>query len=523
MDIIQSILKKFEENPLLWGMYYFPHHFRDISPSFHLKILKEAMNNRFLAIVAPRESAKSTILGFLRPAHGIAFKKFRHIILVQNTYSKAVGSLLSIKSEFKDNTKLKNDFKITITKDSEGETIFKHLDGFETRVLCKGAEQIGTIRGEKFGAFRPDLIVIDDLESDEMVRNPEIRSNLQEAYDDAVEPAVDRKTGCINIIGTVLHDDCQIKKMVSKEYYKKYRKLFYKARWENTKTGEIESLWKEKWTVEELNEMERDNPRKFAKEYQGEPSSGLMAKFDKEDFRRWTISNNDYVLFDDRGNIIEKGSLMNCKPAISCDLAWEEKRSSDFSVIMPGFLTPSSNLLVDRYVAEKGMRPNKMEDIIFTMVERMEALTGKKPYVGFEKAKLEKVVKWFLKKAMRDRNHPLIFKDIQWGTDKIERIIAKLEPRYHQNMIFHRDNMGDLEYQLLHFPTGKHDDIIDCLQGLVQILEIAPRLKNKKENIEDEGFAYLLNLNKKKKSKERFIFGKKSQKLTELPFTETFR
>lgn len=519
----QRIVDALFQNPLAWGMYYFPHHFRSKSPSFHLKIIKEANTNRYLAIQAPRESAKSTILNFLYCTHCISFKRKRFIVIIQNTFKKASGSLETIKKEFKENPRLKNDFKVEIVKDAEGDSIFRHGDGFETRVLCKGAEQIGGIRGEKFGAWRPDLILGDDMEDDEMVRSLERRRQFQEEFDEALLPAGDRELCQYIFIGTILHDDCTICKLVSKDHYANYRKLFYKARYTGPQSKEIKSLWAEKWTVEDLNEMELDNPRKFAKEYQGDPTTGMMAKFDKENFRRWTITNNDYILFDDKGQIASRGPLMSCKPAIACDLAWEEKRDSDFSVIMPGFLTPQSDLLVDKYVFTKGMRPNEMEDHIFTMATRLEALTGKKPPVGFEKAKLEKVAKWFLKRAMRERNEVLIMKDLQWGGDKIERIVGKLESRYHQIMVFHRENMGDLEYQLLKFPYANHDDLPDALQGLVQLLQVAPRVKKKKEPIEDEGFQYLYDMLKKKKLKKKpFVFGR-SRNITELPAKKTWR
>ena len=108
----EQILKAFNDNPLLWGMYFCPHHFRGPSPAFHLRILKECLTNRFLAVAAPRESAKSTILAFLIPLHAICFRKKRFILIVSNTYKKASGSLDSIKKEFKDNQKVKETFGV---------------------------------------------------------------------------------------------------------------------------------------------------------------------------------------------------------------------------------------------------------------------------------------------------------------------------------------------------------------------------------------------------------------------------
>jgi len=169
----ETIHQSFIANPMGWGFIFFKHHFRDNSPWFHAKILTEALKHRFFAVQAPRESAKSTILTFLYAIWSICFKKKRFIVIVQNTYKKSATSLDTIKKEFKENAMLKQYFGVEIIRDAEGDAIFRHPDGFETRVLCKGTEQIGSIRGEKFGAYRPDLFIIDDLEDDEMVRNPE--------------------------------------------------------------------------------------------------------------------------------------------------------------------------------------------------------------------------------------------------------------------------------------------------------------------------------------------------------------
>ena len=39
--------------------------------------------------------------------------------------------------------------------------------------------------------------------------------------------------------------------------------------------------------------------------------------------------------------------------------------------------------------------------------------------------------------------------------------------------------MGDLEHQLERFPYGTHDDLIDALQGLVQLLQFPKNLPKK--------------------------------------------
>ena len=466
---MNNLLEALGEEPLSWGMFFCSNHFRSESPNFHTKILREAMGNKFLAVASPRESAKSTILAFLLPTHAIAYKKKRFIVIVSNTYTKAATSLDTIKKELKDNELVHNTYRIEVIRDAVGDSVFKHPDGFETRVLCKGAEQIGSIRGEKFGAYRPDLIIGDDIEDDELVRNPERRRELNDVFDEALIPAGDKERCDFIFIGTILHDDSQMAKLVSKTFYPEYRKLLYRAL--NVIDGEQVSLWKEKWSVDDLLKLQKEKPSVFAKEYQNDPVAGLMGKFKKEDFRYWARENNEYVLFDDTGRIISRDRLDTCRAAVACDLAWEEKRESDFSVILPGYLTRNSYILIDEYICKKGMRPHEIEEIVFNLDTRLKAETGATVYFGFEKAKLEKVIQFMLRQEMSKRNHWLNFKDLVWDADKVQRITTRLEPRYAMHTVFHKRNMGDLEHQLLRFPSGAHDDLPDAAQGLVQLLQ----------------------------------------------------
>lgn len=504
----------FEQEPIIFGKHYFPHHLRDRSPYFHWIIIKESYDNTFFACEAPRGCAKSTILAFLKPIHRIAFKHKRFIVIVQNTYKKAVGTLESIKDEIRYNESLKNDFGITLEKDAEGDTIFRSRDGFRTRVLCKGVEQIGSIRGEKFGAYRPDYILGDDMEDDEMVKSAERRQSLKDLFDNALIPAGDIKSLDVDIIGTILHDDSLMADLVSSEKYTEYRKLFFKARFENAVSGVRESLWPERWTVEDLNEMERLKPEAFAKEMQGDPSSGSLETIRREDFRLWRIEDSCAVLYGGDGEVVSRWRLNECRAGVGIDLAWEDKKASDFTAVVPGLITPANDLLVDDYICKKGMRPDEFESAVYDINDRYERLTGKRVCFGFEKAKLEKVMKWFLTEAMKRRGKYLWFKDISWGTqDKVERIMFRVANRYSQHSIYHKKGMGDLENQLIRLRSTAHDDIVDAVGMLPEILAFAP--VKSKENPKMDVFSFLQKQTAAYRGRSlrtsQYMFGQKRQ------------
>lgn len=470
-----------------------------------------AMEHRFLAIGAPRESAKSTIINFDYVAHAIRFKRKRFIVIIANPFKKAATYLDAIKREFSENESLKNKFpEIKIVKDAEGDSIFRHADGFETKVLCKGVEQIGTIRGQKFKFSRPDLIICDDIEDDEMVKNPDRRRELMDYYDEAVVPAGEAGKCQYIIIGTILHDDCQLAKMLSPDKYQEFHKIKYQALIDYPTNPR--SLWPEKWSVDTLLSMMKAKPTMFAKEYQNDPASGSNVRFEKKDFRYWRNENGRYILFGTENEVLTTGLLSDCKAAIACDLAWKEKRSSgaDSTVILPGYLTPDSNILIEDYVCKTGMRPDEFIEQIFLMVERLEKLTGSSIPVGFEKAMLENVTQWMMKKDMRTRNKFIWTKELVWDADKETRIEVRLQPRYSQHSIFHKQGMGDLEHQLVRFPSATHDDIIDAEQGLVQLLQF-PK-STRKRATEDDMFEKVrqLAIDEKKPKNVFYGFGNKN-------------
>lgn len=487
---MHDLYQTFSDHPIPFGKWYFPHHIRDVSPWFHWKIMKESSSDdvggvRFFACVAPRGSAKSTVLAFLKVTHRIAFKKKRFIVIVQNTYKKAVGTLEGIKDEVRYNEKFKEDFGISLEKDAEGDTIFRSRDGWRTRVLCKGAEQIGSLRGEKFGAWRPDYMLIDDLEDDEMVKSAERRQSLKELYDNALIPAGDAHNLCVDFIGTILHDESLAARIISSTEYPEYRKLFFKALGKNLHTGEEESLWPQRWTVAELKKLERDKPEVFAKEYQGDPSSGNLETIRREDFRYWRMEEGCAVLYGAFDEVVSRWGLKECRAGVGIDLAWEDKKASDFTALVPGLITPANDLLVDDYIEKKGMRPDEFERLIYDLNERYEKLTGKRVCFGFEKAKLEKVMKWFLQESMKRNGKYLWFKDIAWGTqDKVERIMFRIANRYSQHSVYHKRDMGNLENQLIRLRSAAHDDLCDALGMLPEMLAFAP-LKEKMRQPDD--------------------------------------
>jgi len=345
-----------------------------------------------------------------------------------------------------------------------------------------------------------------------MVRSPERRISLKQTFDEALVPSVDVKEGRIIAIGTILHDDSLIAKLVGKTDYQEYKKLFYQAALNEV---DFPSLWPQKWTPEFLRNMAKEKPAVFAKEMQNNPVAAEMAVFKRDNFAYWTQNLNEYTLWDGE-NVKGKGAFTDCMAAIGMDLAWEEGKEADYAAIIGALLTPESELLVESCWYKKRMRPDELANYLFELEARYKHLTGAYVTIGMEKAMLEKVTTWILRQEMAKRNQWLNVKDVKWGSDKISRIQMALEAKYNNKIVYHRRGFGELELQLERFPSAAHDDLPDALSVAVQLLQF-PKKRTQRFVDADETFKKLQDLVKQTKETRPYAFGQKRGHRFEIP------
>ena len=158
-------------------------------------------------ILAPRGSAKSTCMAVIYPLHCVFFKwayeklgmkPYNFIIIISKSHTMAQMRIRDIKR------KIESDFRFDefIGEQTWGEqTLITKND-----IMLVPKSRGGQIRGSLFGAERPDLIISDDLDDPETVRNPAVREKDQLWFDSDFIRAgrPDGKTNFINI-DTVKH------------------------------------------------------------------------------------------------------------------------------------------------------------------------------------------------------------------------------------------------------------------------------------------------------------------------------
>jgi len=129
------------------------------------------------------------------------------------------------------------------------------------------------------------------------------------------------------------------------------------------------------------------------------------------------------------------------------------------------------------YAQRFKISPSEIIDKIFQLQDVFNPLA-----IGIEDVAFQKALIYMLSDEMRRRNKIINVVGIKPPTDKTKemKISGSLIPKFEWGHILLKQGLTDLEHELLTFPRGKHDDLIDALASLDSIVAIPtdPRGKN---------------------------------------------
>lgn len=233
----------------LFGKVYFGNRLNDETPEFHQELFALAqeakVTNEPLAIAAPRGHAKSTILSFLLPMHELLYRTKKYIIIISDTHYQATLLVGDIRYELEHNPRIKSDFGTQIGNKWTGAQI---LTKFGIRVAARGAGS--QIRGLKHGSSRPDLVIADDMENDEQVQTIQQRDKIFDWWNRTVIPALDPKTGTLIIVGTIIHFDGLLARLLNPELQDIYVQRRYR-----TPKEDGTPLWPARYDLKKLSDL----------------------------------------------------------------------------------------------------------------------------------------------------------------------------------------------------------------------------------------------------------------------------
>lgn len=186
---------------------YFSEYVRYPTAPFQREMFQitEDPDMRLAVITAFRGSAKSTIMTLSYPIWAIlGSQRKKYVVIISQTQQQAKLHLTNLKREMESNELLRADLGPFEERDEEWSSGSLVLPQYGARITAISTEQ--SIRGLRHGAYRPDLIICDDVEDLASTRTREGRNRTHQWLTGDVVPAGDRGTKVI-VVGNLLHED----------------------------------------------------------------------------------------------------------------------------------------------------------------------------------------------------------------------------------------------------------------------------------------------------------------------------
>jgi hypothetical protein len=163
-------IERLEANHEEWFRYYFEAYYTSEPAPFHKKSTKRVMDNpEWYEVRAwSRELSKSgrTMMEVLKL---VLTGKKKNVVLTSSSYDNAVRLLKPYKSLLEKNDRIINDYGTQESYGSWAEGEFITSKGVAFRAIGAGQSP----RGTRNDAVRPDVLLIDDFDTDEDCRNPD--------------------------------------------------------------------------------------------------------------------------------------------------------------------------------------------------------------------------------------------------------------------------------------------------------------------------------------------------------------
>ncbi|MFH1252750.1 MAG: hypothetical protein V1664_00230 [Candidatus Uhrbacteria bacterium] len=463
------------ENHYWFCHIYFSHYIKYETADFQKEIFKitqyetadfqkeifkitQKENIHFAEIVAFRGSGKSTILSTSYPIWAILGRQEKkHVILAGLTQKQAQNLMVNVRNEFETNELLKQDFGPFVFDNSPWNADTISLPKYGARITAISREQ--SVRGIRFKNYRPDVVIIDDIEDTDTVRTKESRDKTDEWLNADILSLGDLNTTYI-LVGNLLHEDSVISR--------------FKEKIQNKIMGGVycefpiididgEPTWPGKYpTVEDIeNEKHAKgiNERTWLRENMLKIISDYSEVIDKK-----------YIHYYDKLPPFDDEHEFRFS-AIAVDPAATQGSSSDFTGIISFYVFGwEENLKI--YVAHLINKKMEMAQIVKTIEELGKTINKNgKVFVFIENNGFQ----GWLVQAIKDKT--LIIKGVpNFRLDKITRLSFTTEAVVGGTVLLPRLGSDELGHQITNITTAKNDDLADAfIIGVLEILKMDHR------------------------------------------------
>jgi len=299
-----------------------------------------------------------------------------------------------------------------------------------------------------------NLIVVDDpIKSREEANSQTYRDRLWDWYKEDLYTRLEPGAGMI-LCQTRWHEDDLAGRILASDDAKNWTVIKLPALAEGDDPLGREAgaaLCPERYdlaALKAIHQVQGDYP--WSALYQQSPQPGEGGRFKRADFRYYTEDVEFYHL--DRGESgVQAVAKTDCWTFQTVDAAATEKQSSDWFVCSTWAVTPKRDLLLLHVLRERA-DTTKHEGILKPLIERY-----KPRLIGVESATFGLNII----QRLRVLGYPILA--LKADKDKVSRSLP-MQARYQAGQVFHPTTslwIGGCEEELLHFPTGTHDDFVD--------------------------------------------------------------
>lgn len=459
---IETRKKRLEADDDAWFKYYFAQYYTCEPAVFHKKATKRIMqNNRWYEVRAwSRELAKSarSMMEIIKLA---LTRKIQNVLLISNSADNAERLLLPFMANLEENQRIIQDYGAQKKPGSWETGEFTCQCGCSFRAIGAGQSP----RGTRNKNFRPDFILIDDIDTDEECRNLERIKAKWKWLEEALIPTMS-VSGNYRILfnGNIIAADCCITRAIAKAEELKVKGIGH-VDIINIRDKNGHSTWPEKNSEEDIDLF----------------LSLVSASAAQKEFFNNPVAEGEVFKEIAYGKVpaLSKFKFL----VIYGDPAPGEnktKKSSTKTVCLLGKI--NSRLYVIKAFLDRGLNA----EFIDWYVKLLEFVGGRTSvYCYMENNKLQdpffqQVFQPLVRKVRRERNISLYIRgDEDKKTDKATRIEANLEPMNREgNLILneaekdnpHMKRMED-QFKLFNLQLTFPADGPDCVEGGNRILD----------------------------------------------------
>jgi predicted phage terminase large subunit-like protein len=446
--------------------YYFPHYVTKVGEDGTARIIHNAdFHNKAAAkirscpnlkavFIWPRGHAKSTHVDIFVPLWLKPQKKIHYMVIVGKSSDSATELLSSIQAELEFNQRYIADFGEQRGIGDWADGYFKTKDGIIFNALGRGQSP----RGLRFRNVRPDYIAVDDLDDDELSRNPSRVEDLTEWVRSALFGSLDVGRGRFIMVGN-LFSKCSVLYNISQ-----IKNVFVSR--VNALDGHGKPVWKDKWTAAEAKE---------AAAFMGYIQ--WNREFMNTPITQGKIFRHEWVRFK---KVLPLGKY----DELVCytDPSWKPKTSNDYKACRLWGKTGTELHLIDCFVRQA--TTGEMVRWLYDLYEKLPENASAGFYM--EANFLQDMILDEFSKEGELRGYQLpITGDYRKKPDKLQRI-TDISPLWERGFVYYNEALKDspdmqagIDQTLaLEKGSSAHDDAPDADEGAIWMLQRNSRQTN---------------------------------------------